>query len=137
MPNMNDVTLKEHIERALSERDERYRERLRDLERQIAALERLIDSRLEAYQVAVKKSEDAYNERFASANEFRQSLKDLSSTFVSRAELARSFEAVDRRLNVIENWRSKVDGRILGYSAGAGAIVLIITIIIMVTGFGK
>ena len=57
-------------------------------------------------------------------SEFRAALSDQSRTFVTRQELS----DIERRINKVENRLSEMDGRVVGWSAGIGLVVLIISI---------
>lgn len=91
---------------------------------------------MQAQAVAIIKSEDAYNARFASANEFRASLDDMTRQMVTREFVDTRLEGVDHRVGQVENRLSNYDGRILGTSAGIGLVVLIISIVAQLLGLG-
>lgn len=120
-----DVSLKEHLEARIDEQAER-----------ILALERLMDAKQRALALAVEKQEAAYNVRFEGVNEWRQTFGDLVSGSVTREVFDSRLSEIDRRLNATENRLANYDGRIIGYSAGVGLIVLIISIATQLINFG-
>lgn len=103
-------------------------------ERQIVALDELMDAKLEALALAVSKQEQAYNLRFEGVNEWRQTYADLVSKAISRETFDTKMEEFNRRMGAAESRLSNFDGRIIGYSAGIGIVVLIISIVIQFAG---
>lgn len=93
---------------------------------QIKALEELLDARLDALAIAVTKQEQAYNLRFESVNEWRQTYGDLANRAVSLEVFVAKTEDFERRLSAIESKQANVDGRIIGWSAGMGFLVMLI-----------
>lgn len=127
---------RECIEHLLAQHEQVSQERTRCLERDLARLEQLMEARMMAQATAVMKSEDAYNARFASANEFRASLDDMTRNMVNRDYVDTRFNEHSRRTNAVENRLANYDGRALGYSAGIGIVVLIISIATQLVGLG-
>lgn len=115
---MNNVALKEYIEKL------------------IAAQADLTNERFQAAQKAIEKSEAAYQARFESVNEFRQTLTDQTASFVTREAVDLKIEPIYRRLEKLENDFSRLEGRMVGYSAGFGVVVLIISVVIQLVNFG-
>lgn len=95
----------------------------------IDGLEKLTDSKFTATHLAVEKAEKATELRFQSVNEFRQALTDQTATFVTRDIVDSRLGEVERRLGGVENRLSVLDGRVIGWSAGVGAVVLLIALI--------
>ena len=85
------ISLREHIEALLDERDKRYEERF------------------EAMQVAVQKAEAATEKRFESVNEFRSQLSDQSRTFMPRSESETLHNNEHLRLDGIEKRVEKME----------------------------
>jgi chromosome condensin MukBEF ATPase and DNA-binding subunit MukB len=129
-----------HLEKVVAngfaEQDARHRERMRAVEHDIKRLQELIDAKMTAQAIALEKSEAAYNARFANANEFRASLEDFSKRSVTRDYVDTRFNALVERISALESRLSNFDGRIIGYSAGIGAVVLIIAIILQFLEIG-
>ena len=132
--NFPHVTLRDYIERVVNEQEERNKDRIRALERQVADLERLLDAKFVAQNHAVDKAAAGYDARFASANEFRRAMQDLSGTFATREIVDQQIAENGRRLNAVENRLANIDGRVIGWSAGVGFLVLVITLIIQFAG---
>lgn len=109
------------------QRDLRYQQRF---DAQISA----IDAALLAVKEAVRKAEIANERRFESVNEFRQTLSDQATSFVSRAEFDAVRIAADARLREVTTRMDKAEGKSGGYSSIYGwaiaAVGLIVTIII-------
>lgn len=116
------VTLKEYFERVINEQELRTHERIR-------ALELLIDAKQRALALAVEKQEAAYDARFANVNEFRASLNDAINRAVPREYVDTRLNDMERRIGALESRLANFDGRIIGYSAGIGIVVLIISIV--------
>jgi len=83
------VTLLEHIKALLAQMELRYQQRF---DAQTSA----INAALQAAKEAVTKAEMATERRFASVNEFRQTLSDQAATFISRTEFNALKERMDR-----------------------------------------
>lgn len=105
------------------------------LNAKIEALEQLIDVKFTATQLAVDKAEEATRLRFESVNEFRAALSDQTKNFVNRDVIEGRFADMERRMGGVENRLSVLDGRVIGYSAGVGAVVLIIALIAQYLSF--
>lgn len=106
------------------------------LEAEIASLRELMKSEQGGLALAVKKQEDAYNARFEGVNEFRAALDDAVNRAASREYVDAKFGDMERRLNAIESRMANLDGRIVGYSAGVGLVVLIISIVSQLLNVG-
>lgn len=68
----------------------------------------LILVRFEAAQEAIRKADEATEKRFASVNEFRQTLSDQTKSFITR-EL---FESSVKEVSSVSNRVSNIEGRI-------------------------
>ena len=68
----------------------------------VDTLKQWVDMRFRDMQEAVLKAENASNDRFASVNEFRQTLTDLSRTFIPRAEYEQRVRAMDATIIRLE-----------------------------------
>jgi hypothetical protein len=105
---------------------------LRDyLEASIQNLERYVESRLVSSDKAVTIALQTLNERLAGMNEFRDALKDQVATFANKGEVAASKAEVERRLSVIENARSRDDGKAAVYGGIAGLVSSILGAIVV------
>jgi len=56
----------------------------------VETLKEYVDTRLEAQDKAVIKSEESIHERFESVNKFRENLRDQQATFLPRQEYDRA-----------------------------------------------
>lgn len=124
----------------------------------IITLKEYFEARLDSLALAVDKQEAAYNIRFENLNEWRGTYGDLVNKAVTKVifdqrmgELERRINDVDlrqskelsdleqrhtRQIGSLEQRVSNIDGRILGYSAGVGAVVLIIAIVAQLLNLG-
>jgi hemerythrin len=81
---------------------------------------------------AVAKAEVASDKRFASVNEFRQTLSDQTSTFATRVE----HDTLTERINRVEARIDTRDGKGQGISAAWAVGIAALAGIIGVLGFG-
>ena len=97
------ISLREHFEALLTSRDE-----------------------------AVAKAESAMNRRLDGMNEFRDTLRDQASRFVTTDVLNVRFDTVMQKVWSLEKSRDNLDGRILAW----GAVFVVINIFIGLLGIG-
>lgn len=109
---------------------------IRYLERRIDELEKLMDTKFESQERAVDTAQDAMEQRFESVNEFRATLSDQTANFVTREVVDAIVNELSRRVGSLESRMSAYDGRIIGYSAGVGLVVLILSIVAQVLNLG-
>jgi hypothetical protein len=103
----------------IDERDRQYRERWESQEKALAAA-------LAAVKEAVEKAEAANGARFASVNEFRQTLSDQTATFMPRAEFDRAIGSLNEKLDVLRAYKDSDAGRTMGLSSGWGALLALV-----------
>lgn len=60
----------------------------------VETLKQYVDVRLEAMQEAVNKSDAAYEKRMDNVNEFRATLSDQQSTFITKEQVRWTFMAL-------------------------------------------
>lgn len=86
----------------IAERDRQYQQRFESMERafnvQFVSAEKAVQSALIAAKEAVQKAEVASEKRFDSVNEFRNTLRDQQTTFMTRSEAEARFKDFDRRI---------------------------------------
>lgn len=137
---MTDIALREYFEMLLDQSEKRNVERVVALEKQttllVAGLKELAASQLKAQEIAIEKSAAQYDSRFALANEFRNAMSDLSGTFITKNVVDEKFESGSIRIGLLEQRLANIDGRIIGYSAGIGVVVLIISIVSQLLNIG-
>jgi len=92
--------------------------RIETLSGAITAVERRATAALEASEKAIDKAEHASNARFASVNEFRQTLTDQAGRFVSREEIAAQMAALAKDIGVNASRVDRIEARGLGLNAG-------------------
>lgn len=108
-PTLNDVTLKEYLDR-----------RIDDL--RISMLDRFRMS-----DEAVAKAERAMNERLNAMNEFRDALRDQANRMATRLEL----DKVDEAVQELRRSKANLDGRLIVIT---GSISLGVTITLWILG---
>jgi hypothetical protein len=109
----------------------------------ISKAERATEKRIEATTEEIKT-------RFASVNEFRQTLSDQTGTFIPRKEAEQRIESVlervesmrltaaaddrklDERLKILERGSSNLQGRLWALGVFIAAVVVIVNIVIAV-----
>ena len=95
-PDPNTVSLHEHMERRFTD------------------LERLIDARFEAAEIAVAKAESLATTRSTQQNEWRDTVNDLINTMMPRAEYALAHKALADKVNDVASCLDRGEGRSTG-----------------------
>lgn len=109
-------TLKAHIEAVLHERDRRYTQRFTDLE--TATKVALATSEKAADKVAT-----ATEARFASVNEFRNTLADQAKDLITRAEVEANLAFLRQQVKELSDRVNVSSGKGAGVAAGWGYLV--------------
>ena len=73
-----------------------------DVESQLVPLREYIDLRFSETQRAIDKAESSMNERLASMNEFRATLKDQSAKFITREEVTSMLERIQENVTALQ-----------------------------------
>lgn len=119
-------TLHEHILSLLVERD-------RAVQAALAAAEKAVQAALLAADRAVAKAENAAERRFESVNEFRSTLSDQASQFVTRQEHQVALDALSEKVDDLRNRERTQSGHASGVTDGwkllVGAVALVATLI--------
>lgn len=119
-------SLRTHFFDIINERDERYKQRFTDLETALRAA-------LAASEKAIGKAEASTERRFDSVNEFRQTLSDQATTFMTRVEANALIARTTERIQDLTDRMNKSEGHGSGLHAGwvylLGAVAAIGTII--------
>ena len=100
----------------LDERDRRYGQRFDDLETALRAA-------LAASEKAIGKAEAATERRFEGVNEFRATLSDQASNFITRAEAEGGLMRSAERLQDLTDRVTRIEGRSGGLNAGWGYLL--------------
>jgi hypothetical protein len=79
---------------------------------------------LDAAEKAVLKAEQASEKRFEGVNEFRQTLTDQATTFITRKEVEALLMGVNATLGRLDTGASRMDAR-----AGTAPITLIVAVV--------
>jgi hypothetical protein len=94
------------------------------LERIIDDFRAHVDQRFDLAQVAIDKAERTMNERLQGMNEFRDTLRDQAAKFATIQQLEDRLHAVDKdhealtkRLSLVENFQSNLQGRMWAMGA--------------------
>jgi hypothetical protein len=149
-------TLYTHFATVLREQDERYREALaatdlrnqqrydaqtKALDAAFLAAEKAVDRALSAAEKAVSKAEAAAEKRFESVNEFRGTLSDQASQFITRTEAEVTFRRDAERIQELTDRVNRTEGHGAGLSAGWGYLVaavgLAATVVIVILAFNN
>jgi hypothetical protein len=133
-------TLREHFLSLLKEsqlaNEQRFNDQTRAVDAALAAAEKAVEAALASAERATLKAEMAYNERFASVNEFRSQLTDQAATFITRHE----FQSLCADVGKLVSRLDKLEGRTSGISAGwmlLGQIVAVVAALVaMFLSFG-
>lgn len=129
----------ETLRAILEERDARYTQRFADMERALTAA-------LASSEKAINKAEVATEKRFESVNEFRTTLSDQATQFMTRNEAAALLQRINdrvddmaERMNESLNREERRTGKSTGLNAGwlylLGAVAAIGTIISLFLAF--
>ena len=111
--------------------DDEHKVSLRDhFEKQIEWVDRYFERRVEDAQERVDKAEQQLNKRLEGMNEFRDTLKDQASQFITKRE----HEAVESRISAIERALSSAQGRgaivTVLWAMGASILTAVMVIVI-------
>jgi acyl-CoA reductase-like NAD-dependent aldehyde dehydrogenase len=131
--------------RVLTEIELRHQQRYEAQQSALAAAlvsqEKAVNAALAAADRAVTKSETAAESRFASVNEFRQTLSDQATRFQTRAESEAALKPLSDRLDVnvqaIERLRehqSNTQGRSSAFSSTWSSGLAVLAILISLAG---
>jgi small-conductance mechanosensitive channel len=131
-PTWNIDSLKVYLEALIEANSQRITEQARSTQEALRAA-------LAATEKATLKAETAANERFASVNEFRETLTDQQRTFIPRAEADVRLAALDEQIKAISSRLDQQDGGRRGSHEGwgwaAAAVSFIIAVVSLVARF--
>lgn len=96
------------------------------LDVKVTELEKRIELHLEYQRKAVTKASDELHERLAGMNEFRETLKDQASRFVTTTFLDERLLRLDERLTALELRNANMDGRFWVW----GIFITILTLVL-------
>jgi len=104
------VTLKAYIDTRFTAADRAADARFEAMQTAIATLERSHQNTMQTMDKAVQKAEAAADRRFESVNEFRKTLGDQQSTFLTRNEFAVEHKSLTQRFDSLDReLRSRLD----------------------------
>ena len=137
----------ESLKALLDERDRRYGESFDHQSKQLADLAEQIDQRFDATNLlitqnieqvkretmaaqqaakeAIAKQEKASEDRFASINEFRQTLSDQTQTFMPRSEAEGRFSTLNTAISQLRNSESASEGKSVGVMQGWNILAVV------------
>lgn len=113
------VTLKEHYDYVLEQRDLK------------------IDQKFQALEQAVKIANDAMNERFESVNEFRATLTDQQATFVNKSEYNANHASITSQLEDLKRRLDKYETLKQGGSTTLYIMIAIISFAFAIYAFAR
>lgn len=103
--------------------------------------DKAVQAALLAAKEAVLKAEAASDKRFESVNEFRKTLSDQTSSFLTRPEYDANHKALEDKIELLTDRFNKNEGRGTGLQAGwgylAGIIGLAATVIGIILAFNN
>lgn len=133
-PELETVSVREHILALLTEMDLRYQQRFdaqtRALEAALLAAEKAVGTALTAAEKAVNKAEFAAEKRFEGVNEFRGQLSDYQAMLLPRNEYNSAHQALVDKINDLSSRVDKTEGttkggqQMWGYLAGAAGLLV-------------
>jgi SMC interacting uncharacterized protein involved in chromosome segregation len=135
-PELDTVSVLDHIRALLREMDLRYQQRFdaqsRALEAALLAAEKAVGTALTAAEKAVNKAETAAEKRFEAVNEFRQQLNDYQATLMPRNEYDSAHQSLVEKISDLSSRVDKTEGsskggqQMWGYVAAAIGLVVAI-----------
>lgn len=108
-------TLEFHLSARIAEYEERNKERL-------AAMRENINLALASADKAIAKAELATDRRFDSVNEFRATLSDQATQFLSRDEYASRHETIVAAEQAVESRLARIENRTEGKKEGLSSL---------------
>jgi len=114
--NKDTVTLKEYLEN-----------RLDDAETKVTL-------KIESLKEATILARENMDERLSKMNEFRDTLKDQNSTFITKPEYCAFTEKVDKSIRSLEESRAENKGKADQSSVNKATIIAIIGMVLAVVG---
>jgi len=144
------VSIREHFESILAERDRQYDLRFKASDTAVAAAlaaqekatatalatqEKAVLSALAAADRAVNKAEVASEKRFDAVNEFRSTLADQQRTLIPRSEVEVIIRSMESKINLLSDIVTRMTGEKAGQSQGwgwAAAVVMLVVAILAI-----
>ena len=130
------VTIGEHLRSLCDERSNGYMAALSAITDRIDFLEKAIETRFDWLERSTKATADTLDRRLEGMNEFRDTLKDQASRFVTREELGAVQRLNDADLKPLKEFKSRAEGR-AGVSNVIALASLILSIIVAAVLFYK
>lgn len=112
-------SLKEHFETRFAETDHRYEQRFNDQDKAVNAA-------MNSAEKAVTKAEAASERRFEAVNEFRATLADQASHFISRTEALARADANAEKIDALQARLDRIEGNKGGLKDGWSYLVGIV-----------
>lgn len=108
---------------------ERHTAQVKAVDTALAQAERAVDRALMAAEKAVIKAETAADKRFQSVNEFRATLQDQQTTFISRVEALAAIDRNTQRISDLTDRLNRSEGRGAGLSASWAILLGVVGLI--------
>jgi hypothetical protein len=142
--NNDSVSLRQHVEALIEERDKRYTERAESADKAVqaalAAAEKAVNAALTAAKEAAEANAIALKEYKQGANEWRATVTDITARMPTRPEMESAIKVLEDKINDLRESRSASVGKGMGLNAGwgylIGAVGLIGAIVALVVKFG-
>ena len=99
---------------------------------QIDSLKEYMELKFSSIETSTKLAQDNLNTRLESMNEFRMSLKDQTSNYITRAEHEALISKYDSDIRVLREANARNDGKASMNSVYIGYLIALIAIIISI-----
>jgi len=96
------------------------------------SLKEHIETRLSAIEKAVEVANTAMQVRLTGMNEFRDTLRDQASRFVTRSELEIKLDSINARLTELAKYRDQMEGKASATQANIATLFSILGLIIAI-----
>lgn len=107
--------LKDHVAQRFTDSDLRYQQRFdaqtNALDAALAAAKEAVATAMIAAEKATTKAETASDKRFASVNEFRQTLSDQTASFMPRGEAQSRLDGMAEKIDDLKAYQLSTTGR--------------------------
>jgi hypothetical protein len=123
-----------HLERVIQDQDKRWSQlteaQATAIQAALVSQEKAVAAALAAADKAVLKAEISSKEWQAASNEWRGAMSDRERTFIPRTEHEQAIRTLNEKLDLLEKWNTRSEGRsggmgaLWGYLVGAVGVAL-------------
>ena len=101
------------------------------------SLKEFIEAKFVSIEQATELSRQAMEKRLEGMNEFRETLRDQASKFITRNELESAIEKITIELKSLNKAKDILEGKASQNSVNLAILVAIISILVSIVGFFK